>query len=47
MTLPLLAVTVTGSLTALAGALLVAGMATAPTMVTGMTMCSTAPPRGA
>ncbi|WP_418961376.1 MFS transporter [Streptomyces tritici] len=35
MTLPLLAAT-TGSLPALAGALLVAGMATAPTMVTGM-----------
>ncbi|MFJ2773255.1 MFS transporter [Streptomyces sp. NPDC087300] len=38
MTLPLLAVTVTDSLIALSGALLVAGMATAPTMVTGMTL---------
>ncbi|MFE7773212.1 MFS transporter [Streptomyces sp. NPDC057445] len=36
MTLPLLAATTSGSLLALAGALLVAGMATAPTMVTGM-----------
>ncbi|MET9673288.1 MFS transporter [Streptomyces sp. NPDC006482] len=35
MTMPLLAAT-TGSLLALAGGLLVAGMATAPTMVTGM-----------
>ncbi|WP_330458129.1 MFS transporter [Streptomyces sp. NBC_00820] len=38
MTLPWLAATTTGSLTALAGALLVAGMATAPTMVTAMTL---------
>ncbi|MFG3506414.1 MFS transporter [Streptomyces sp. NPDC047821] len=38
MSLPLLAATGTGSLLALAGALLVAGMATAPTMVTGMTL---------
>ncbi|MFI8517300.1 MFS transporter [Streptomyces sp. NPDC085481] len=37
MTLPLLAA-LTGSLPALAGGLLVAGMATAPTMVTGMTL---------
>jgi predicted MFS family arabinose efflux permease len=37
MSLPLLAAT-TGSLLALAGALLLAGMATAPTMVTGMTL---------
>ncbi|MEU8544681.1 MFS transporter [Streptomyces sp. NPDC048717] len=36
MTLPLLAAALTGSLLVLAGALLVAGMATAPTMVTGM-----------
>ncbi|MEV6172876.1 MFS transporter [Streptomyces sp. NPDC051954] len=38
MTLPLLAATLTGSLLVLAGALLLAGMATAPTMVTGMTL---------
>ncbi|MFG2332313.1 MFS transporter [Streptomyces sp. NPDC048604] len=39
MTLPLLAATVTrGSLLALAGGLLLAGMATAPTMVTGMSL---------
>ncbi|MEU0370543.1 MFS transporter [Streptomyces sp. NPDC006283] len=38
MLLPLLAATGTGSLPLLAGALLVAGMATAPTMVTGMTL---------
>ena len=38
MTLPLLAAEVTGSLVALAGALLIAGMATAPTMVTTMTL---------
>ncbi|QEU94044.1 MFS transporter [Streptomyces kanamyceticus] len=38
MTLPLLSVTVTDSLIALSGALLIAGMATAPTMVTGMTL---------
>ncbi|MFI8963696.1 MFS transporter [Streptomyces sp. NPDC053493] len=37
MTLPLLAA-LTGSVLALAGALLLAGMATAPTMVTGMTL---------
>ncbi|MFE1230333.1 MFS transporter [Streptomyces sp. NPDC058745] len=37
MTLPLLGAS-TGSLLALAGGLLVAGMATAPTMVTGMTL---------
>ncbi|MGW7366564.1 MFS transporter, partial [Streptomyces sp. NPDC054841] len=36
MGLPLLAATATGSLFAVAGALLIAGMATAPTMVTGM-----------
>ncbi|UFQ15960.1 MULTISPECIES: MFS transporter [Streptomyces] len=46
MTLPLLAVTVTGSLTALAGALLLAGMATAPTMVTGMTLVQHRTPEG-
>ncbi|MEV1020888.1 MFS transporter [Streptomyces sp. NPDC050264] len=38
MTLPLLAAALTGSLLALGGALLIAGMATAPTMVTGMTL---------
>ena len=38
MTLPWLAAAVAGSLVALAGALLVAGMATAPTMVTAMTL---------
>ncbi|MFD7704025.1 MFS transporter [Streptomyces caelestis] len=38
MTLPLLAAGLTGSLVLLAGALLVAGMATAPTMVTTMTL---------
>ncbi|MFB9352876.1 MFS transporter [Streptomyces heliomycini] len=38
MTLPLLAAGLTGSLAPLAGALLVAGMATAPTMVTTMTL---------
>ncbi|MGP4008844.1 MFS transporter [Streptomyces sp. 4N124] len=38
MTLPLLAAALTGSLLVLAGALLVAGMATAPTMVTNMTL---------
>ncbi|MGW0535746.1 MFS transporter [Streptomyces sp. NPDC003032] len=46
MTLPLLAVTVTGSLIALSGALLVAGMATAPTMVTGMTLVQHRTPEG-
>ncbi|MGW4563285.1 MFS transporter [Streptomyces sp. NPDC004561] len=38
MTLPWVAAAVGGSLPALAGALLVAGMATAPTMVTAMTL---------
>ncbi|MEV7995052.1 MFS transporter [Streptomyces sp. NPDC086077] len=38
LTLPLLAATVTSSLLALAPALLIAGMATAPTMVTGMAL---------
>ncbi|MPY61850.1 MFS transporter [Streptomyces spongiae] len=38
MTLPLLAATLTGSLPALALALLLAGMATAPTMITTMTL---------
>ncbi|MGA5419634.1 MFS transporter [Streptomyces lavendulocolor] len=38
MALPLLSAAGTGSLLALGGSLLVAGMATAPTMVTGMTL---------
>lgn len=46
LTLPLLAATLTGSLLALAGALLVAGMATAPTMVTGMTLVQRRVPEG-
>ncbi|MFF1696734.1 MFS transporter [Streptomyces sp. NPDC058257] len=46
MTLPLLAATLTGSLLVLAGALLVAGMATAPTMVTGMTLVQQRTPEG-
>ncbi|MFI7383069.1 MFS transporter [Streptomyces sp. NPDC049813] len=46
MTLPLLAAAVTGSLWALAGALLIAGMATAPTMVTGMTLIQRRTPPG-
>lgn len=43
--LPLLAA-LTGSLLAVAGALLVAGMATAPTMVTGMTLVQALTPEG-
>lgn len=46
MTLPLLAATLTGSLLVLAGALLVAGMATAPTMVTGMSLIQQRTPEG-
>ncbi|MFG2496626.1 MFS transporter [Streptomyces sp. NPDC048441] len=46
MTLPLLAATLTGSLLVLAGALLVAGMATAPTMVTGMSLVQERTPEG-
>ncbi|MFD9461657.1 MFS transporter [Streptomyces sp. NPDC060027] len=46
LTLPLLAVRLTGSLAVLAGALLVAGMATAPTMVTGMTLVQRRTPEG-
>ncbi|MFB7243367.1 MFS transporter [Streptomyces populi] len=46
LTLPLLAVRLTGSLPVLAGALLVAGMATAPTMVTGMTLVQRRTPEG-
>ncbi|MFJ8993261.1 MFS transporter [Streptomyces sp. NPDC102279] len=46
LTLPLLAAVLTGSLPLLAGALLVAGMATAPTMVTGMTLVQRRTPEG-
>jgi predicted MFS family arabinose efflux permease len=46
MTLPLLAASLTGSLPLLAGALLVAGMATAPTMVTTMTLVQQRTPGG-
>ncbi|MGW0757637.1 MFS transporter [Streptomyces sp. NPDC002814] len=46
MTLPLLAAALTGSLLVLAGALLVAGMATAPTMVTNMTLIQRHTPDG-
>ncbi|MFF9600702.1 MFS transporter [Streptomyces sp. NPDC014684] len=46
MTLPWLAATTTGSLVVLGGALLVAGMATAPTMVTAMTLVQSRTPAG-
>ncbi|GGN53086.1 transporter [Streptomyces albiflavescens] len=46
MTLPLLAASLTGSLLVLAGALLIAGTATAPTMVTGMTLVQRRTPEG-
>ncbi|MEU9392221.1 MFS transporter [Streptomyces sp. NPDC048324] len=46
LTLPLLAATLTGSLPLLALALLVAGMATAPTMVTTMTLVQQRTPEG-
>ncbi|MCW7946320.1 transporter [Streptomyces hygroscopicus] len=46
MTLPLLATRTTGSLTALALALLLAGMATAPTMVTAMALVQRRTPEG-
>ncbi|WP_328440339.1 MFS transporter [Streptomyces sp. NBC_00444] len=46
MALPLLAAALTGSLLVLAGALLVAGMATAPTMVTNMTLIQRHTPGG-
>ncbi|MFE7166406.1 MFS transporter [Streptomyces sp. NPDC057616] len=46
LTLPLLAASLTGSLLLLAGALLVAGMATAPTMVTTMTLVQRRTPEG-
>ncbi|MFF9349962.1 MFS transporter [Streptomyces sp. NPDC014734] len=46
MSLPLLAATTTGALPVLAGCLLLAGAATAPTMVTGMTLIQRLTPRG-
>ncbi|WP_106968427.1 MFS transporter [Streptomyces canus] len=46
LTLPLLAASLTGSLPVLAAALLIAGMATAPTMVTGMTLVQRRTPPG-
>ncbi|WP_435866344.1 MFS transporter [Streptomyces wuyuanensis] len=46
MALPLLAAAGTGSLLAVAGGLLLAGMATAPTMVTGMTAIQRLTPQG-
>jgi predicted MFS family arabinose efflux permease len=46
LTLPLLAAALTGSLLVLAGALLIAGMATAPTMVTGMALVQQRTPDG-
>ncbi|WNC02186.1 MFS transporter [Streptomyces sp. CGMCC 4.7035] len=46
MSLPLLAARTTGSLIALAPALLLAGMATAPTMVTAMTLVQRFTPEG-
>jgi MFS family permease len=46
MTLPLLAAALTGSMLALSGALLVAGTATAPTMVTNMALVQQRTPAG-
>jgi len=46
MSLPLLAAATTGSLPVLAGCLLLAGAATAPTMVTGMTLVQRLTPAG-
>ncbi|AZP18218.1 MFS transporter [Streptomyces aquilus] len=46
LTLPLLTAATTGSLLLLAGALLIAGMATAPTMVTTMTLVQDRTPTG-
>ncbi|MDX2959418.1 MFS transporter [Streptomyces acidiscabies] len=46
LTLPLLAATLTGSLPLLALALLVSGAATAPTMITGMTLVQQRTPEG-
>lgn len=47
LTLPLLAASLTGSLPLLALTLLIAGMATAPTMVTTMTLVQRRTPRAA
>lgn len=46
LTLPLLTASLTGSLVLLAGALLVSGMATAPTMITNMTLIQERTPEG-
>jgi MFS family permease len=46
LTLPLLAASTTASLPLLSGALLVAGMATAPTMITNMTLVQERTPEG-
>ncbi|MDX3454408.1 MFS transporter [Streptomyces sp. ME02-8801-2C] len=46
MSLPLLAAALTGSLLVLAGALLIAGTATAPTMITNMTLVQQRTPEG-
>ncbi|ELP68811.1 MFS transporter [Streptomyces turgidiscabies] len=46
MTLPLLAAALTGSLLVLAGMLLLAGTATAPTMITNMTLIQSRTPEG-
>ncbi|MFI7414679.1 MFS transporter [Streptomyces sp. NPDC049627] len=46
LTLPLLAATVTGSLVVLAVALLISGMATAPTMITNMALVQRRTPEG-
>lgn len=46
LALPLLAATLTGSLLLLAAALLVSGMATAPTMITNMTLVQRRTPEG-
>ncbi|MGW5637733.1 MFS transporter [Streptomyces sp. NPDC003832] len=46
LTLPLLAASLTGSLVLLAGTLLVSGMATAPTMITNMTLVQGLTPPG-
>ncbi|MET8275175.1 MFS transporter [Streptomyces sp. NPDC005096] len=46
MSLPLLAASASGSLLTLAGSLLLAGAATAPTMVTGMTLVQRLTPEG-
>ncbi|MFJ5263508.1 MFS transporter [Streptomyces sp. NPDC088387] len=46
LVLPLVAASATGSLVVVAGALLVAGMAIAPTMITGMTLVQARAPEG-